>query len=254
MLDEATAASLPHEPGCVIGEASALLDSCDILMPVGGDGTLIRAAHDAVHAEKPIIGVNTGRLGFLTQLEDGEVEGLTLLRDGNYTIQERMMLEGSVTAGDGGAGSFLALNDIVISRSQLEGIADMEVHGGGRLITRQRGDGMIFSTPTGSTGYSLSAGGPVADPELELILLTAICPHGTFRCSLALPADREYTAREHIVNRDGGLIVTADGRHIARISANEEIRIKRHGRKVRFIDLGMHDFFRRLGEKLSWQT
>jgi NAD+ kinase len=111
----------------------------------------------------------------------------------------------------------------------------------------------VFATPTGSTAYSLSAGGPIVDPELELVLLTAICGHATFRCSLALPADKAYIAREHIVNRQCGLTVTADGKRIASLHTNESVHIRKYAQSSQLIDLGLHDFYERLGEKLSWR-
>lgn len=255
MLERATAEQLENLPeGCALGEYGSLLQDCDVLMPVGGDGTLMRAACNAVWAEKPIIGVNAGRVGFLTQLEACETEKLHLLVEGRYSVTERMLLEGAIGGGPE-AQSFIALNDIVVSRGSAEGIADVEVHQkDGRLITRQRGDGLIIATPTGSTAYSLSAGGPVVDPELELFLLTAICPHATFRCALVLPSTKEYTVREHVVNRETGLYVSADGRRVAKISSPQELTVRKFQKCLRFIDLGVHGFYDNLSEKLRWRT
>lgn len=251
MLDQAMIQYIRPVEGCAVGEYASLMEDCDIVMPVGGDGTLMRCATGAVRAGKPIIGINTGRVGFLTQLEATELDQLHRLKDGTYTISTRMMLEGTVIGGK--ERRFTALNDVVVSRGEVDGIADVEVQQGERLITRQRGDGLIFATPTGSTAYSLSAGGPIVDPELELVLLTAICPHATFRCSMTLPAEREYVVREHVVNRQCGLLVTADGRRIARMDTQERLLIRKYGNRAQFIDLGLHDFYDSLNEKLSWR-
>jgi len=237
--------------GCEYGEYNDMLDICDIVMPIGGDGTVMHAAHYAAMAGKPVLGVNAGRLGFLTQLESSELDKLHLVKEGRYKTSERMMLECVVPGENGGKESFSALNDIVLYRGKIGGMVDVEVREGERIITSQRGDGTIFSTPTGSTAYSLSAGGPVVDPEMEMILLTAICPHATLRHSIVLPADREYEVYEKVVNKNNGLVISVDGRNVAEIDAGQKIYIKKYEKKVKFIDLGLHDFYSSLGEKLS---
>jgi NAD+ kinase len=252
MLETGIAAAVNADPRCVTGEAPALLKECDIVMPIGGDGTLMRCTHGAVRQSKPVLGVNTGRIGFLTQLESTQIEKLVLLKEGKYTISRRMLLEGRI---QGGAKErrFIALNDIVVTRAAAFSIADIDVHHGERLITRQRGDGLIFATATGSTAYSLSAGGPIVDPEIDLILLTAICPHATFRCTMALPAGQEYDIREHVAYRECGLQVTSDGRQTGSMGNGERLVITRYGKRAKLIDLGLHDFYDSVGEKLSWR-
>ncbi|MCL2056863.1 MAG: NAD(+)/NADH kinase [Oscillospiraceae bacterium] len=237
---------------CISGDAAELLKACDIVMPIGGDGTLIRSTHGAVKANKPVLGINTGRVGFLTQLESTETDKLYLLKEGRYKISKRMLLEGRVTGGKKER-RFIALNDIVVFRGPAYSIADIEVHQGERLITRQRGDGLIFSTATGSTAYSLSAGGPIVDPEIDLILLTAICPHATFRCTMALPSGQQYSVREHGAYRECGLHITADGRQTGEIAAGDRLVITRYKKRAKFIDLGLHDFYDSVTEKLSWR-
>ena len=239
---------------CVTGELPDLMEQCEVLVPIGGDGTLMRCAADAVRADKPILGINAGRIGFLTQLETCEISQLGRLKDGQYRMTERMMLEGVVVDETGAEKQrFIALNDIVATRGEMNSVADVEVFQGERLITRQRGDGMIFATPTGSTAYSLSAGGPVVDPELEVVLLTAICPHATFRCTMTLPGWHTYTLREAVVNRSQDLMIAADGRRVITIAAKECLMVRKHGKKAKLIDLGLHDFYESLNEKLSWR-
>ena len=239
---------------CVTGELPELMEQCDILVPIGGDGTLMRCAGDAVRADKPILGINAGRIGFLTQLETCEIKQLERLKAGSYRMTERMMLEGMVVDESGAEKQrFVALNDIVATRGGMNSVADVEVYQGERLITRQRGDGMIFATPTGSTAYSLSAGGPIVDPELEVILLTAICPHATFRCTMTLPGWHTYTLREAVVNRSQDLVIAADGRRVTTIAAKECVLVRKYGKKAKLIDLGLHDFYESLNDKLSWR-
>lgn len=250
MLEQSAKSNL-DEDGCVYGGLDELLLRCDLVMPVGGDGTMMRAARVAVGADLPVLGVNAGRVGFLTQLEACELDALSILKERKYKVTERMMLTGEVNGSRDS--SFIALNDIVVSHAEAMNIADIEVSEGDRAIMRQRADGVIFSTPTGSTAYSLAAGGPVADPELELIVLTAICPHATFRYSLVLPVNRSYTVREMVINRDNGLIINADGKEAAVIGAGDELVISKYSKRVKFIDLGLHDFYSSLNEKLSWR-
>ncbi|MDR2932425.1 MAG: NAD(+)/NADH kinase [Oscillospiraceae bacterium] len=251
MLDEAARPVL-NDPTCVYGPEDALMADCDMVMPIGGDGTVMRTAKRATMLGKPIIGINTGRVGFLTQLESAELENLALLKSGRYTICDRMLLEGVIHGERQSGEAFVCLNDIVVARSEKAGIVDIQVSAGGRVITNQRGDGIIFATPTGSTAYTLSAGGPVVDPGLELMVLTAICPHATFRHSLVLPMDTVYTVQEQIINRRNGLTVTADGRRVAVIGADDSLVIQKHAAPAKFVELDPHDFYASLSQKLSW--
>jgi NAD+ kinase len=231
--------------GCIVGGDDSLLAACDILMAVGGDGTVLRAAGDAIRAGKPLVGVNTGRVGFLTQLEPGELDLLSQLVAGDYKLYEPMLLEALVTE-EGRQASYTALNDIVIRREDTNRILTIDVHDGESLVMRQRADGIIFATPTGSTAYSLSAGGPVVSPELSAVILTPICPYGISGASLVLPPGHTYTVTEQ-GGQHCGFTLAVDGQHYG---CHHRIEITRSPCGIRLIDLGHRGFYDNMNGKL----
>lgn len=246
MMDEAYREPVGEIAGCVYGNYRQLLKDCQALMPIGGDGTILGVVQDAVSAAKPILAVNGGRVGFLTQLEMDELDHLHLLLDGKYTVQRRMMVEVELEDGR----KFGALNDVVISRGDVQSIADIQVCQEETLIAEHRADGIIFATPSGSTAYSLSAGGPISDPGMKLIIMTTICPHSTFRRSLLLPAQsKSYT----VIARSDRLIVSADGRRVDTLFQDHAVTVRGSSDEVMLIDLGLREFYSRVNEKLSWR-
>ena len=247
MLDNAFQPHVRHRDGCVFGAFEELLRRCDLLMSIGGDGTLLHTVNYAVGADKPLIGLNTGRVGFLTQMEDCEPDSLALLVQGRYTIQNRMLLEVQVEDA-GEAKTFRALNEVVISRGSHR-LGEIGVYCDEKLVVRHRADGLIFATPTGSTGYSLSAGGAVADPSLSVVLMTAICPFSTYNRSLILPPERVYCVRLE-EEEAGSMDILADGDEVARVGADQTVRVKRSETQVRLIDLDRRDFYSNLRDKL----
>lgn len=248
------------------------VESCDIVIPVGGDGTVMRSAREAARHGKPVLGVNAGRVGFLTQLENHELAELEKLFTGSYALYDRMMLD-AVLENPETTGEYTAINDVVISHGESGRVVDIEVRKAEMLIARHRGDGVIFSTPTGSTAYSMSAGGPVVSPELSLILMTAICPFSRLGNSLVLSPESVYTVREANVKYDenkvvdidningsnsgdtvnsGGLFLARDGRHAGRLERGGAVHIGRSKTVARFIDLGLREFFENFNQKLTW--
>lgn len=238
--------------GASFGPPEDMLRACDIVMPVGGDGTIMRAAQSAAREGKPILGVNAGRVGFLTQAESGELCELERLFTGRYRLLDRMMLKASVEIG-GKLQAFTALNDIVVRHGDSDRIVELEVRHGSGLVVSHRADGVIFSTPTGSTAYSMSAGGPIVSPELSLILVTAICPHSAFNCSLVLPPDQTYTVSENPAGAKHGMYVSVDGARVGRLMPGGAVTVSRSETGARFIDLGLREFFSNLNQKLSWR-
>ena len=202
----------------------ALAKACDFIIAVGGDGTIIHTAKHASVCEKPILGVNLGRLGFLADVEKDQLKRIEKLFTGEYSIRRRMMLDVTVHSAEGDK-TFRALNDAVISGAQSK-IFDFDLSTGGSEIYHFRADGLILATPTGSTAYSLSAGGPVVDPEMECILFTPICPHSLFNRStvfnadkvLKVSADNEYT---------GEVYLTVDGGTPLQIHSKDTVSVKR---------------------------
>lgn len=172
-----------------------MLETCDILITIGGDGTIIHAAKSAVVWDKPILGVNAGRLAFMAGLERHEIHLMGNLLSGDYSVDKRMMLKTRLVRGDQTLACNFCINDTVISRAGRTKPVELSVECDNRHIAKYVADGLILATPTGSTAYSLSAGGPIVDPTLESILLTPICAHSLFARSFILNADSELTVR-----------------------------------------------------------
>lgn len=240
-----------HE-SVVFTETTSALQACDIVVPVGGDGTIMRAAEAAARFGKPILGVNAGRIGFLTQMESHELKELERLFTGSYKLLDRMMLEAKIENG-GEAQEFIALNDVVVRHGDSDRIVEIEVRQGAGLVASHRADGVIFSTPTGSTAYSMSAGGPIVSPELSLILMTAICPHSPFNCPLVLSPEQAYTVREKLLGGRNGMYVSVDGVRVDKLKPDGAVTISRSKTVAKFIDLGLREFFSNLNQKLSWR-
>lgn len=252
MMDEkrATEAEICSDSGCKIGRFEELLRECDILLTIGGDGTILHAVQASLRSGKPLLGINTGRIGFLTQLESNELEHLALLKKGSYGILRRMMLEATLTTPKEEK-VFTALNDIVITRGDSNRLAEIEIVSGGAQVARHRADGMILATPTGSTAYSLSAGSSVAYPSLELILMTAICSHSHFNHSIILSPEEEYLVRQMPGGTGQSLQVNVDGSQVGRLEGDGCITIRRAPVSADFIDLRLRDFYSCVDEKLA---
>lgn len=230
----------------------ALSDGVECAVVLGGDGTLIRVAGRLAEKKIPVVGINYGTLGFLTGAESvGADEVLKALVAGEYRIEERMMLEASVEGTVFGT----ALNDVVITRNGFSRIISVSISVNGTQVCNYRGDGVIVATPTGSTGYNLSAGGPVVAPATELFLITPICPHSLNARSILLSAEDELhlVVREEKKTQNEEAIVTLDGQRAKELAAEDRIVIRRAEKKAYFIQLNNHSFFDALHRKLGTQ-
>lgn len=223
------------------------LDSCDAVVAVGGDGTILHAAKHAVSRNKPLLGINMGRLGFMAGLEMGELGLLGRLVSGEYEIESRMMLDCTVTGGEG-TQSYLALNDIVISNGALSRIIDLDIYCEGRRLARYRADGVIFSTPTGSTAYALSAGGPIVEPSLPSIGFTPICPHALFNRTVLFSAERRLCVRPAKSNQNP-VYLTVDGAQGAALTQEGAVEVRRSNQSVQLIRLKDRSFYEILSQK-----
>lgn len=226
---------------------------CAIVL--GGDGTMIQAAIDLVHTELPIIGVNTGNLGFLTEVEYQNVySALDKLLSGDYTIESRMMLkEISYFKQPDSRSSCYALNDIVVSKRGSGRLITVKVYLENELADVYRADGLIISTPTGSTGYNLSAGGPVMVPNLKAMVVTPICAHSLNKRSLVVDAKEKITL-EIGQTKDVGIdlaMVTADGRTIGELSTGDKLVLEVPHATTKLIKLSEIGFYERMREKLN---
>ena len=166
--------------------------ACDAVVAIGGDGTIFHAAADAMRFEKPVLGINAGRLGFLAQAEGDDLSPLDRFAAGDYEIERRLVLQAEV-ARAGKTEIFYAVNDAVITNPDFGLISEIEVRCGGESVGSYRGDGIIFATPTGSTAYSLSAGGPIADPDVDCMILTPLASHSLVSRSIVFAAQRVLT-------------------------------------------------------------
>lgn len=227
---------------------SVLAQWSDFVVTVGGDGTIIHMAKHAALAGKPIVGVNVGRVGFAAELETYEISELKKILTSDYAIEERMLLEICVQKGSEEK-SYIAVNEAVISREGLSRIIDMEVFHNGENFCRYRGDGVLFSTPTGSTAYSLSAGGPIVDPKMSCIIMTPLCPYSLFSRSVVLSDTAELSLKVHSPDNSTGFL-TIDGQESEEILDEDVIAVR--GAKVYLYMIHLKDknFYRLLKEKL----
>lgn len=221
---------------------------CAIVL--GGDGTLIRAANVLQERNIPILGINTGTLGYLTGVEASEAEwGLTQLCQGSYRLEKRMMLSVEVN----GEPMDTVLNDVVINRNGISRLLNLAVYVNNSLLDIYSGDGVIVSTPTGSTGYNLSAGGAVVQPEAELIMITPICPHSLTSRGIIVSAADTITieVRQGKRSQKEEAIATLDGRKARKLCATDRITMKRSEYVTNLIRMDERTFFEILRSKLG---
>lgn len=226
-----------------------LIQNCDIAVTVGGDGTIIHTAKYAAKFNRPLIGVNVGRLGFAADIEPDEIKQLTRILSGDYTVASRFLLDVEVVK-NGDSKHYLAVNDAVIARGQLSKIIDLQLSLDGEEISKYRADGLLFSTPTGSTAYSLSAGGPILAPNMECILMTPVCPHSLFSRSVLFSGESELSVTVKIPS-DCCCVLTIDGEKNVDILAEDKVIIKKSEQTLQLISLHKKNFYKLLNEKLK---
>lgn len=224
-------------------------EGADAVIILGGDGTMLQAAEPCGKNGIPVMGVNLGKVGFMTEVkvEDTENACKKLLAD-DYTVETRMMMEVSIEHGDGTRETYLALNDAVINKPEAR-MADMELYADGEKVSEYTADGLIIATPTGSTGYSLSAGGPVADPTMELFIATPICAHMLSARPMLMSAKKSITLRL----TSGGCestVITVDGEDKCKMSLSDTVTVKKSEYNLNIIKLGNQSFYQIMMEKL----
>ncbi len=250
------ARGVPHwaAPAGATDDLVARLPQADALVVLGGDGTLLRAMQAVVHADTPLLGVNLGKVGFLSQVEAHEVEAvLELLAAGGYRIEERMALQGAIHPGGRQAdtGRFVALNDVVVARGALARVVRLEVDIGRSHLATIIADGLVVSSPTGSTGYSFSAGGPVVDPSSRNLIVTPIAGYLSAIRSVVVSPRRTIRI---VVAEAHEALVSIDGREDRPVVAGDAVTVAALDRPVRFIvpdgAVPFWDLFRRKVELL----
>jgi NAD+ kinase len=224
----------------------------DLLLTLGGDGTLLRGARMVAAHGVPVLGVNLGTLGFLTSLGPAELEdSLALVVAGEVVLDERMLLQASARAADGTSrGAYLALNDVVLHRGGVARMIQMTVYAHGEEVGTYSADGLILSTPTGSTAYSLSAGGPIVSPAVDCIVATPICPHTLAVRPLVLPAAE--TVEVKVLSPAEELILTVDGQEGAPLLPGDRLVVRRVSTPLRLVRFPGQTFFGTLRRKLRW--
>ena len=223
----------------------------DLIISLGGDGTLLNIAPLVIRPEVPILGVNLGGLGFITEVAVGELESvLRKTLDGDYEVEKRMTLEVRVISRKGRTRKFRILNDAVIAKGARSRIIDLETYVGEDYLCTYRADGLIISTPTGSTAYSLAAAGPILEPTLGAIVLAPICPHTLTNRPIVVPSN----AAIRVTLRSFGdtVFFSPDGQKGVRLNNGDKLEARDYGMPVSLIKLPSRSYYEILREKLKW--
>ncbi len=258
LCDRTSAAllGLPPEAGL---DAEDLGQRCDLAVVVGGDGTLLGAARTLAGFGVPLVGINLGRLGFLADVSPDQIEGcLDRILDGAYAEEARCMLHARVEPGPADApgsepppGPLLALNDVVIHKWNTARMIEFETYIDGVFVNAQRSDGIIIATPTGSTAYALSGGGPLVHPSLDVIVLVSVCPHTLSNRPLVVPGTSRIEIR--VCGFDEGHVhITCDGQTNLSPQPHARVRVQKTGKPVRLLHPEGHDHYAILRAKLGW--
>jgi len=248
---EADAAHLVGATGGV--PASELGNVVDVAAVLGGDGTMLDAVARLGAVEVPVAGVNTGRLGFLTSCTETEIEDFsTALAEGRYTRSKRTLLDAEVIDDSGTPRRFTALNEVVLARGHTGRLVSLRASLDGSLLNDYRADGLIVATPTGSTAYSLSAGGPLISPTAGVFVITPICPHSLSHRSLVVEDDStiELSPEEPL---QCPMLFTVDGRDCLTIERSARVVVRKASRHLHLLRLEGHSFYEALREKLNWR-
>ena len=229
----------------------AVYAETDILIVLGGDGTILEVARRATQRGTPILGINLGRLGYMAELEAGEFAYLDQLFDGTYTLEKRSMLRVELLSASGELRSFCyGLNDAVISNGSVSRLVDLELYEGGVPVANYRADGLIIATPTGSTAYSMSAGGAIVDPRVPCFCVTPICPHSFIARPLIFSDDSVLEIR-NVCAREKMLYLTVDGRMNFELYRNQSVRIVKSSMETNLVRLKPCSFYKKLRQKMS---
>ncbi len=239
---------LPH--GVHVSDRAGWAGRVDMAVVLGGDGTLLGAARSFAPLGVPLFGVNLGRLGFLTQAEvSGWREAMGMILGGQYTVEERLMLSAAIGDYHPEDTPHIALNDVVISQHDIARMAFIEVHIDGVYLDTYAADGIIIASPTGSTAYSLSAGGPIISPKAHNIVVTPICAHALHARPMVLAPHEEVVLR--VVGTNQGAAMTIDGQEVFRLLPEDAVRVRRSTYVTRLVRLNRRPFYEILRKKMK---
>lgn len=248
VLDNTSATLLGEQGGL---QKTQLAKKADVLLVLGGDGTMLNAARLAGERGIPILGVNMGGLGFLTEVRlDNLFPSLERVFANEYVLEERLMLSTHIHRHGETVAQGVVLNDVVVSKGTLARMIEMKISIQGQFITNLRGDGLIVSTPTGSTAYSLSAGGPIINPGVHSLILTPVCPHTLTHRPLIVQDDVEIDVT--LTSKDEGAMATLDGQVGVALTQGDSVVLKVSEHKTRLIRFPESNYYDVLREKLKW--
>jgi NAD+ kinase len=251
LFSDPVTSGLAQLKATVCPNAAALSREVDLLLVFGGDGTLLRAAREIAGSRTPILGINIGGLGFLTAVPSAQLaDALDLVWKGQFEFERRALIEASGRF-NGRAVVQPALNDVVISRGMTSRLIELEVSVNADPLTRYRCDGLIISSPTGSTAYSLAAGGAVIFPTAQVLAITPICPHTLSNRALILPITARIDVK--VIGEKPETILSADGQMVCDLSGEDRVTIRRSRRTVRLMHLAGASFCETLRRKLHWR-
>ncbi len=234
--------------GCESIVCDTLPDNLDLIVVIGGDGSILDASVSAIEKDVPILGVNLGKVGYLSEIEPNNLDILEKLFLGDYTIEERMLLTVAHKNAEGvNFSARFALNDVVISRDNFLGITEFSLENSNGDKVKYSADGIILATPSGSTAYSLSAGGPIVSHDVESILATPICPHSFFDRSILFNAAEKITIKNV---SDSSMNISIDGREFVPLLTNEECLVKMAEKKVKILTFKQDNMFKTLFKKM----
>ncbi|MBQ7046530.1 MAG: NAD(+)/NADH kinase [Oscillospiraceae bacterium] len=244
-IDSSFKNEFSDKPQVKFGLFDEFVRESDFAVAIGGDGTILKCASHIINCDTKLLGINTGRLGFMSALESDSLEHLSRLKTGDYTVTERMMLECEIL---GKEHVYTALNDVTASGMYTR-ICDFSLFDERGRIGSYRADGAVFSTPTGSTAYSLSAGGPIIDPCMECIEMTLICPHSLFARPMIFPAWKKIRFLANEKNRQK-LYLSVDGNESIEVGDNDVVEIRRSPHTIKLINMNENSFYNSLNKKM----
>ena len=224
----------------------------DLIIAVGGDGTMLHAAALTGSGKVPLLGVNRGRLGFLADISPAEMlENLEQILEGNYSRETRLLLEAIITAADGSQRLAVAVNDIVLQRRETGRMIDVETRIADRYVNTHAGDGLIVATPTGSTAYALSCGGPIIEPLLDAVVIVPICPHTLGGRPIVIPASLDIQVKL-LPRHDTKAEVSVDGHSLGELDPDDQLLISESANRITLIHPPGYDYYGILRSKLHW--
>jgi NAD+ kinase len=250
LLDGTLADILPDSPHAVV-DRDTLASSCDLVIVVGGDGTLLNAARSLAEPGVAVLGVNLGRLGFLVDVSPEDMPAqLDKILSGQFSEEQRTLLHMTVIRDGEIISQSSALNDIVVHKKNIARMIELDTYIDGHFLNTNRSDGLIVSTPTGSTAYALSGGGPILHPRLEAITLVPICPHTLSNRPIVIDDDSVIEIIIHTGTPEA--TVSCDGQVDQSLEADDLITVRKHNHALRLLHPPGHDYFAVLREKLRW--